>query len=210
MAPQLGVEEEDGGASPPRGMLKQRINRASVEEGFPLPCLPLLHQTIPFAAWDLQAEEWFFLANRKCHVGKRLRVWWWWVLLEQASLAQRDGRPWEAGGRAPQCRCASGSPQFALDKQTSGRRGAFAGGRVLRGLSLNISRVLGFCTQDGGDLRQQPCRLAGRVTREKPPPAHPLFALLTVQHDPRTRGLPGIVPGPGAAQGDVLVVYMKA
>lgn len=27
-------------------------------------------QTVPLAAWDLQAEEWFFLANRKCHVGK--------------------------------------------------------------------------------------------------------------------------------------------
>lgn len=42
MSPQLGVGEgEDGRASPlTPGMLKRRINRASVEEGFPLPCLP--------------------------------------------------------------------------------------------------------------------------------------------------------------------------
>ena len=54
-------------------------------------------QTFPLAAWDLQAEEWFFLANRKCHVGKRLWVWSGWVLFEQASLAQRD-RPALGGG----------------------------------------------------------------------------------------------------------------
>lgn len=46
MAPQLGGRGGGRGwanLSPPpalRGMLKRRINRASVEEGFPLPCLP--------------------------------------------------------------------------------------------------------------------------------------------------------------------------
>lgn len=51
--------------------------------------------------------------------------------------------PWAVGGRAPQCRCASGSLQFALDKWMSGRRGALAGGIGLRGLSLKIGCVLG-------------------------------------------------------------------
>lgn len=41
-------------------------------------------------------------------------------------------------------RCASGSPQFALDKWVGGRCGALAG-IALRGLSLKISCLVGLC-----------------------------------------------------------------
>lgn len=58
-------------------MLKRRINRASVEEGFPHPTRAVVAQAVgPLAAWALRAEEWFILANRKCHPGKRCRARW--------------------------------------------------------------------------------------------------------------------------------------
>lgn len=77
---------------PTPGMLKRRINRASVEEGFPLPCLSGRTDGPPLAAWDLQAEEWFSRANRKCRVGARCR----WVLAEQRDPAAAEGGAMDA------------------------------------------------------------------------------------------------------------------
>lgn len=109
MAPQLGGSEKRTAEPPPppRGMLNRmlnrRINRASVEEGFPLPCLPWSRRRVPLAAWDSQAEEWFFLANRKCHVGQRPGDWWRWVWWQPAAqpggLGQGEGQGSARGSR---------------------------------------------------------------------------------------------------------------
>lgn len=48
-----------------------------MEEGFPHPTRAVVAQAVgPLAAWALRAEEWFILANRKCHPGERCRARW--------------------------------------------------------------------------------------------------------------------------------------
>lgn len=93
------------------------------------------HRRSPLAAWDLQAEEWFSRANRKCRVGARCR----WVLAEQRDPAAAGGERW--------MRCASASLQLALDEWMSGKCGTLAAGILLRGLWLAISCVLGLAPE---------------------------------------------------------------
>lgn len=100
------------------------------------------HRRSPLAAWDLQAEEWFSRANRKCRVGARPRARCRWVLEEQRDPAAAGGERWMRW-----MRCAAASLQLAVDKWMSGKCGTLAAGIVLRGLSLAISCVRGLAPE---------------------------------------------------------------
>lgn len=133
MAPRVG--EGNGRASPRRGMLQQQINRASVEEGFPLPCLPWSHRRSPLQLGICELRNGFFSRTVSAVLVSGRGFGWGGFC--------RSRHRWCGGAGGEGHRCASGSPQFALDKWVGGRCGALAGGRALRGLSLKISCLWG-------------------------------------------------------------------